>query len=163
MGKGGRAADAPLEGVPHDGAVDFLYHYTGEGFIDDILEDCILRPSRAAWGFGVYLTDIPPRSDNRRRISKAFGRRRFYAERLEAYVRIERDKADADQHPDDPHVFIAPGKVSIAGAPVEVGMWQGGGDPDDTAGWRAVEFARCAPNIDELRAAFERLRPGPRD
>lgn len=48
-------------------------------------------------GFGVYLTDIAPRADNRRRLSLLFGRGRFNAERLEAYVRIARDKADAEQ------------------------------------------------------------------
>lgn len=144
-------------------AVDFLYHYTGRSFIDDILEDCTLWPSHAAWGFGVYLTDIPPRDDNRQRISTVFGRRRFYAERLEAYVRIDRDKADADQHPGDPHTFIAAGKVSLAGASVTVGVWQGGADERDTAGWRAAEFTRCAPDLEELREAFELLRMGPLD
>lgn len=71
-------------------------------------------------------------------------------------MRIARDKADAKQHPDDPHVFIAEGKVSLSGEPVEIGLWQGSDDPDDRSGWRSEQVARCAPDLDELRHAFER-------
>lgn len=136
---------------------EYLYHYTSRDALYDILSTCVLRPSHAEWGFGVYLTDVPPLAGDRRRISTVFGRRRFYAERLEAYVRIERDKADADQHPDAPHVFVAAGTVSLSGEPIEIGIWQGTDDPGDEGGWRTARFERCAPDLDELRRAFERL------
>lgn len=105
------------------------------------LRTCVIRPSHAAWGFGVYLTDIAPLPANRQQVSLVFGRRRFYAERLEAYVRIDREKADAERHPDVPRVFIASGKVSIAGAPVEIGLWQGGDEPHSRT---------CSHNIDKI-------------
>lgn len=61
-----------------------LYHYTSRDALYDIVRTCVLRPSHAQWGFGVYLTDIAPRADNRKRLSPLFGRGRFSAERLEA-------------------------------------------------------------------------------
>lgn len=161
MGMGTRDAGSPLVAISPSDDVPYLYHYTSRELLDDILETCVLRPSHAEWGFGVYLTDIPPLATNRRRLSTVFGRRRFYAERLQAYVRIERDKADAQPHPNDPHVFVAPGKVSIAGEPIEIGRWQGGDEPGDLSGWRSERFERCAPDLDVLRAAFERLEPPP--
>ncbi len=139
------------------GRFAYLYHYTSRDTLYDIVRTCVLRPSHAQWGFGVYLTDIAPRADNRRRLSLLFGRGRFSAERLEAYVHIAREKADAEQHRDDPHVFVAPGKVSLSGEPIEIGLWQGASDPDDHGGWSSERIERCAPDPGELRRAFERL------
>lgn len=134
-----------------------LYHYTSRDAPYDIVRTCVLRPSHVQWGFGVYLTDIAPRADDRKRLSLLFGRGRFRAERLESYVRIARDKADAEQDPRDPHVFVAPGKVSLSGEPIEIGLWQGASDPDDHSGWSSECIERCAPDPGELRRAFERL------
>jgi len=135
----------------------YLYHYTSRDALYDIIRTCVLRPSYAQWGFGVYLTDIAPRADNRTRLSLLFGRGRFSAERLEAYVQIARDKADAERDPRDPHVFVAPGKVSLSGEPIEIGLWRGASDPDDHSGWSSERIERCAPDPGELRRAFERL------
>lgn len=120
------------------------------------MRTCVLRPSHARWGYGVYLTDLPPTTP-RSRLSLLFGSGAFEWHRLEAYVRVARDKADADQHPDDPHVFVAAGRVSLSGEPVEIGLWQGSPDPDDQGGWRSEPVERCAPDLEELRRAFERL------
>jgi HYD1 signature containing ADP-ribosyltransferase len=138
---------------------DYLYHFTDRAAAYDIIRDCRLYPSHARWGFGVYFTDIAPRASNRARLSKVFGTQRFYHERLEAYVRVEHDKAGAYQHDGDPHVFIAPGEVSIAGDAFEVGFWQGGPDPDDVTGWRASVVASCAPDLDELERLLQELLP----
>lgn len=67
--------------------VEYLHHYTDRGALWDIVCACVRRPSDAQWGYGVYLTDLPP-TVTRPRLSQLFGRRRFSAERLDAYVRI---------------------------------------------------------------------------
>lgn len=140
-----------------------LYHYTSREAVARILRDCTLRPSHAPWGFGVFLTDLGPTSMTRAELSDAlFGPGRFDREwqRLEAYMAIPLNKADAVVHPRNPHVFVADGKVSIAGEDIEVGFWLGAlDDPADTAGWAVEPVVHCAPSLDELRALFERLLP----
>lgn len=155
MGRGTRSEGDALSARVAD-ATNYLYHYTDRDALSDIVRTCVLRPSDAQWGFGVYLTDLPPATP-RPTLSQLFGKRRFYAERLEAYVRIARHSADADPHPADSHVFIAKGKVSLAHEPVEIALWRGGTDPDDQSGWASETVSRCAPDGDELRQAFERL------
>lgn len=101
---------------------------------------------------------LPP-STPRRHLSLLFGSRGFEWYRLQAYVRVARGKADADQHSDHPHVFIAKGKVSLAGEAIEIGVWQGSDEPDDQGRWASQRIERCMPDLEELRRGFERLLP----
>lgn len=138
-----------------------LYHYTSREGIARILRDCTLRPSHAPWGFGVYLTDIAPDAMPRRELSDAlFGPDRFDFswQRLEGFISLPAEKADADRHPGSDHVFVAKGKVSLAGERIEVGFWLGElDDPDDQTGWSRDTVEHCAPDLEELRRLFERL------
>ena len=140
-------------------SVERLYHYTSRQALARILRDCTLRPSAAPWGFGVFLTDLAPDALGRRELSDAlFGPGRFASQwqRLEAYVGMPREKADADPDPRSAHVFRAPGKVSIAGEDIEVGFWLGAlDDPDDTSGWSRQSVVHCAPDLEKLQRLFE--------